>query len=140
MDQKYKGQERRESVRFVADIPMEYDFLNDTKSLILSSRKQGMVKNISSGGAQIEIEYLNDAWFEDLYNGFIKLGVAIKFPAVQETVKAIARLVWLTKVLEQDGSSRPKFAIGLEFVDITLGDEDRIKNYIISSYLGVGIV
>lgn len=139
MAEKYSGPERREAVRLEQDILVEYNFIDDVKSKKLSNKKKGLIRNISAKGARLEVDELEEAWMEDLYSGIIKLGLEMKLPGEQRTLRAIAKVVWLTKALQESGLSLTKYVLGLEFLDITTSDQDIIKNYILNSYLGEGL-
>lgn len=136
MEEKYKGPERRESVRLEQDIPVEYNFIDDVKSKELSKKKKGLIRNISAEGGRLEVDELEEAWMEGLYSGLIKLGLEIKLPGEQRTLRAIAKVVWLTKALQESDLSLTKYILGLEFLDITTSDQDTVRNYVINFYLG----
>jgi len=136
MEEKYKGPERRESARLEQDIPVEYNFIDDVKSKELSKKKKGLIRNISAEGGRLEVDELEEAWMEGLYSGLIKLGLEIKLPGEQRTLRAIAKVVWLTKALQESDLSLTKYVLGLEFLDITTSDQDTIRNYVINFYLG----
>jgi len=136
MEEKYKGPERRESARLEQDIPVEYNFIDDVKSKELSKKKKGLIRNISAEGGRLEVDELEEAWMEGLYSGLIKLGLEIKLPGEQRTLRAIAKVVWLTRALQESDLSLTKYILGLEFLDITTSDQDTIRNYVINFYLG----
>jgi c-di-GMP-binding flagellar brake protein YcgR len=136
MEEKYKGPERRESARLEQDIPVEYNFIDDVKSKELSKKKKGLIRNISAEGGRLEVDELEEAWMEGLYSGLIKLGLEIKLPGEQRTLRAIAKVVWLTKALQESDLSLTKYILGLEFLDITTSDQDTVRNYVINFYLG----
>jgi len=131
MEEKYKGPEHRESVRLGQDIPVEYNFINEVKSVELSQMREGTIHNVSSGGVQLEVENLRDEWTNGLYSGLIKIGLKIKLPGEKQIIRALAKVIWLTKSWQETN----RYIMGLEFLDITTADRDKITNYILNSYL-----
>ena len=135
MEGKYEGPERREATRFDCKIPVEYNLINDVRSVELSRKRAGIICNISSHGLHLEIPELNDSWTDGLYSGMIKLGLVINLPGEKQPLRAVAKVVWLTKSLRESDSGTIGCILGLEFLDITTTDRDRITNYILNSYL-----
>lgn len=138
MEEKYSGLERRKAVRLEQDIPVEYNFLNDIKSLELSRKRSGIIRDISALGVRLEADELNRDWIEGLYSGLIKLGIEIKLPGEKRPIRALTKVVWLTKAWQDNEGGLTKYVLGLEFLDITTADLDVIKSYIINSYLEEG--
>ena len=136
MEEKYKGPERRESVRLEQDIPAEYNFINEIKSVALSHKRSGTIRNISSKGVRLEINELDASLMEGLYSGLIKLGILINLPGEERPLKAIAKVAWLTKAFENSDTGSAKYILGLEFLDISAADTDAIVKYILNEYLG----
>lgn len=135
MEEKYKGPERRESVRLEQDIPAEYNFINDIKSVALSQKRSGMIRNISARGVRLEVSELDESLMEGLYSGLIKLGVLINLPGEERPLKAIAKVAWLTKAFEKSDTESIKYILGLEFLDLSAADIDTIIKYILNKYL-----
>lgn len=136
MEEKYKGPERREAVRLEQDIPVEYSFISEVKSTELARKRSGIIHDISARGVRLEVNELDEAWMEGLYSGLIKLGLEIKLLGERRPIRALAKVVWLTKAWQESNVGLTKYILGLEFLDITTSDQDTIRNYVISSYLG----
>ena len=131
----YEGPERREAVRFACDIPAEYNFINDVRSVELLKKRPGIIRNISSRGLHLGIQELDNSWTDGLYSGMIKLGLVINLPGEKQPLRAVAKVVWLTKSLRESDSGTIGCILGLEFLDITTTNRDKITNYILNSYL-----
>jgi len=130
----FEGPERRENVRIYLSASADFIFINDERSAELSKQRSGEIKNISATGVLLEIDELNETWKDGLFTGVIKIALEIKLPGLERPIRALARMVWLSK-LWKEKESREKYVLGLNFVDITTQSQDLIKDYIIASYL-----
>ena len=136
MPEKYIGAERREAVRLEQVIPVEYNLINEVKSISLSRKRKGIIQNISAKGLRLQLEELLDEGLtEGLYSGIVKLGLEFKVPGKEETIRVLAKMLWLTKVPLATESTKTAYVMGLEFIDITTFHQDIIRDYVIRSYL-----
>lgn len=131
MEMKYEGPERRQNTRLYHPVPVEYNFINDIQSRELSMKRSGYVCNISAGGALLELDELNEDWIEDMKVSKIKIAIKMHIDAYPEPISAIARVAWIKEKKE----GKKKYQLGLSYADITDEDRDRVKKYVINSYL-----
>ncbi|MFH1338964.1 MAG: PilZ domain-containing protein [Candidatus Omnitrophota bacterium] len=136
MEDKYKGLDRRQSVRLSRELPSRFMLIDEDKSAEITGVCSGSVRNISAGGALMECYDLSDAWIEGLVSGMIKVAVEIEVPESEAPVRALARAAWFSKIEKDEEKDKEKYILGLQFVDITTASQDIIRNYIIKSYLG----
>jgi len=129
----YPGPERRENVRIYQVLPVEFVFINEDTSAELSKPCSAVIQNISAGGVLLEVDELNESWKDGLFSGMIKVAIEIKLPGIEQPIRALARMVWFSK-LWKEKDKKEKYVMGLEFVDITTRAQDLIREYIISSF------
>jgi c-di-GMP-binding flagellar brake protein YcgR len=136
MEDKYKGLDRRQSVRLSREMPAKFMLIDEEKSAEITDVRSGSIRNISAGGALMECTDLNEEWIEGLVSGMIKAALEIEVPESESPVRALARAVWFSKIDKDEKTKKQKYILGLQFVDITTASQDIIRNYIIKTYLG----
>jgi len=135
MKGKYKGVDRRDSVRLSRVLPAKFKLIDEVKSKDLTKMNPGIIRNISAGGVLLETGELNEAWIEGLALGTIQVVLEIQLPDTPKVVKVLARTAWFSKIGKDKQVEQEKYIIGLRFVDITTANQDLIRDYIIKSYL-----
>lgn len=114
----WNGAERRRSVRVTSDIPIRYNLPSNQKEF-----KASRTKNISTGGA---CTVLN----EKLSSG-TKLIAEISLPNHRPPVILTAQVVWTSEETTQpDPSGIRHFNVGIEFINISPRDRDRLRTFI----------
>lgn len=136
MEDKYKGLDRRQSVRLSRELPAKFMLIDEEKSAEITDVRSGSIRNISAGGALMECADLNEEWIEGLISGMIKAALEIEVPESESPVRAMARAVWFSKIDKDEKTKKQEYILGLKFIDITTASQDIIRNYIIKTYLG----
>jgi c-di-GMP-binding flagellar brake protein YcgR len=136
MEDKYKGSDRRQSVRLSKELSSKFMLIDEEKSAEITNVRSASIRNISAGGALMECTDLKDEWIEGLVSGMIKVALEIEVPESENPVRALARAVWFSKIDKDEKTKQEKYILGLKFVDITTASQDIIRNYIIKTYLG----
>lgn len=135
MENKFE-KERRQNVRIKISVPVHFvifdseavtklDF-NDTIKL-----RSAVSRNLGVGGLCMETDDLDDQWIENLSSGVIKL--ALKFDLPTSAISATAKVAWLKK-REDPKPGEKKYILGLQFLDISTIDTNKIVNLVVGSY------
>jgi len=127
----YEGRDKRERVRWYENVSSQFIFFSDVRMPGFPKKVDGRINNLSALGVCAEVVFPPGISKEALFSGMIKMGVKFDLPNSEESLKAICRVVWMNKRGREE-----KYAIGLEFIDISLSHQEKIVEYIIDSYLG----
>ena len=129
-----RGTERRRSVRFSKEIPLRFvifdSFASDEKKEDLRPR-EGKISNISAGGVRISTSDLGEKDLEALKSNRAKLALRFNLEEKVPDINATAQVKWMVKA-NINGEGKSKFVMGLEFLDISSEDRNRIVQFIIS--------
>ncbi|HDN85642.1 MAG: hypothetical protein DRP68_01365 [Candidatus Omnitrophota bacterium] len=128
----YEGKEKREGVRWYENIASQFIFFSDVRMPGFPKRVDGKINNLSALGIGAEVVFPSGISKEALFSGMIKMGVKFNLPNSEEVLKAICRVIWMNK----RGGEEERYAVGLEFIDISLSHREKIVEYVINSYLG----
>ena len=79
---------------------------------------------------------LSEEWMEGLASGMIKIALEIEIDGSKNPVRALSKMMWFSKIGNDEKTKKEKYVLGLRFVDITTDSQDIIKDYIIKNYLG----
>jgi c-di-GMP-binding flagellar brake protein YcgR len=132
-DKTYSGVEKRENTRWQEKLTGDFVFIDSVGSTKITKKQQGIINNISAEGICLEISTVDESWEDDLFSGVIKIVLSLKLPSMDKHISAIAKVVWMNKVLEKN-EKKGKYVMGLTFCDIATASQDVIKKYIIDSY------
>ncbi|MCD6133940.1 MAG: PilZ domain-containing protein [Candidatus Omnitrophica bacterium] len=126
--------ERRKSIRFSKEVTLRFvifdSFASDERKEDLRPR-EGKISNISAGGVRISTSDLDEKDLEVLKSNRAKLALRFSLEEKSCDIDATARVKWMVKAnINEEGKS--KFVIGLEFLDISSEDRNRIGQFIIS--------
>lgn len=134
MEEAYEGPERRHFKRLDVSLPVRFLFIDAKESKELSETRSGHTIDISGGGLLLEVDRLNKEWKKGLASGMIRVGLEFGVPTSSEPIRVLAKVIWLTK-RKGPKKGRKKYLLGLNFIDITERDRDKILEYVVDSYL-----
>lgn len=133
MEENIGGVERRKSIRFSKEITLRFvifdSFASDERKEDLRPR-EGKISNISAGGVRVSTSDLDEKDLEALKSNRAKLALRFSLEEKSCDINATAQVKWMVKANTEEGKS--KFVIGLEFLDISSEDRNRIVQFIIS--------
>ena len=128
------GIERRRSIRFNKELPLRFvifdSFAPDETKENLRPR-EGTISNISAGGLRVSTSDLDDEDIESLKSNRAKLALRFSLEQNIPDINTTAQVKWMVKA-NVDEAGKSKFVIGLEFLDISSEDRNRIVKFIIS--------
>ena len=134
MVEEYVGSERRHFKRLVVRLPVRFLFIDAEDKKELTETRSGHTVDISGGGLLLEMDELNEEWIKELISGMIRVGLELKVPTSSEPIRTLAKVAWMTKRKEPEEDQK-KYLLGLNFVDITEKDRDKVLEYVVTAYL-----
>jgi hypothetical protein len=130
----YRGKERRRRTRWRGNVPCELVFFSDLMFPFFSKHIKGVVRNVSAVGLCVEIGASDAVEIETSSRETIKVGLKFRLVKGAKEIKAIARIVWMRKILKVE----QVYMLGMEFIDITTVSQDVIVDNVINFYLNGG--
>jgi len=129
--------ERRRNVRIKITVPVSFVVFDSESTDRLDFRetiklRTGITRNLCVGGLCMETDDLLYGWINDLSSGLIKL--ALKFELPTSPISATAKVAWINKS-EDPKPGEKKYVLGLDFLDISTIDANKIVNLVVGSYL-----
>lgn len=131
MEKIYEGTERRHFKRLVVKLPVRLLLIDAKESRELPGTLLPHTVDISGGGLLFEISNLTEEWIRGLTSGMIRVGLELDLPTYAEPVRVLAKVAWLKKK-ETDPK---RYLLGLNFIDITEEDRDKVLRYVVNAYL-----
>lgn len=132
----YPEMDRRLSMRWSKNVPTKFTLIDGEREVSFGDRQEAYVHNISAGGICIEMEQLDEGMKDELISAQIKIVLEIDIPQYKETILALGRVIWLSKLWKEKEPASGKYVMGLNFLDITTSSRDAIIDYILKSYAG----
>jgi c-di-GMP-binding flagellar brake protein YcgR len=132
----FRGKERRKYVRITEPLTVRFRIIDRNTSACVADWKECQTRDISRGGACIEIENADKELFKAINNDINVFELEINMFADRK-VKAkgdvnyfhgLAEAVW--NYLRQEN-----IVIGIRFFEISEDDEELISQYIVDMYL-----
>ncbi len=136
MENQDKSQDQRDNVRLSQVLAAKFMLIDEEKAMKITKMQYGFVRNISAGGALLEIDDFNSEWTQWLDSQVIKVLLEIEVPEVENPIRLLARTAWFSKISGSEGSQLIKCVLGLKFLDITTAGQDIIKEYVMRTYSG----
>ncbi|MCA9395081.1 MAG: PilZ domain-containing protein [Candidatus Omnitrophica bacterium] len=113
-------QEKRKLLRLAHKVPVEFRVLDNQQVLIPGvDQQRGQTRNVSTGGACIETEALNESTIRYLNQQNILLHVYFHLPLTHHPVPAVAQIAWYERI---EGAAGVSYVLGLQFRSIKSGD------------------
>ena len=130
------GKERRRNVRIKISVPVHFVVFDSEAVTKLDFKETiklrfAMSRNLGVGGLGMDTDDLRDEWINDLSSGLIKL--ALKFELPNSSISATAKVAWIKK-RENLKPGDKRYILGLNFLDISTVDANKIVNLVVGSY------
>jgi c-di-GMP-binding flagellar brake protein YcgR len=128
--------ERRGNVRIKISVPVHFVVFDSEAATKLDFRetiklRTAMSQNLGVGGLGMDTDELRDEWINDLSSGLIK--IALKFELPTSSISATAKVAWIKK-RESLKPGEKRYILGLNFLDISTIDTNKIANLVVGSY------
>lgn len=134
MEKSYNGPERRFYKRLIIQLPIKFSFVDIQVDLGIASFQQAFTADISGGGMAIELDQIEEELIPKLFAGLVRVGLKFEIPNNPSEIMSIAKAIWITK-RSQPEAGQAKYLMGIQFIDITEKDRDKIIGFVVSSYL-----
>jgi len=128
--------ERRQNVRIKLSLPIHFVIFDSEAVTKLDFNETvklrfAMSRDLGVGGLCMDTDDLRDEWINDLFSGLIKL--ALKFELPNSSISATAKVAWIKK-RENLKPGEKRYILGLNFLDISTIDANKIVNLVVGSY------
>jgi len=128
--------ERRRNVRIKISVPVHFVVFDSEAVTKLDFKETiklrfAMSRDLGVGGLGMATDDLRDEWISDLSSGLIK--IALKFDLPSSSISATAKVAWVKKK-EAPKAGEKKYVLGLDFLDISTIDANKIVNLVVGSY------
>ncbi|MFH1856390.1 MAG: PilZ domain-containing protein [Candidatus Omnitrophota bacterium] len=121
MKEAVKKDNRREFMRVEKEVPVNFTAVSELLEAKVKTR------DLSEGGACIEVEQLRDEDLGELLAKRIEFNLKLDLPEAFGNIENTARIVWMKR---EETSLEDKILMGLKFIDITEEKQNRIKKYL----------
>ncbi len=128
-----KEVERRRNIRAPIDVYMHIAVVERGGASFLLRADDflklriGEVKNVSSHGVCVLTNDFEKKWLPALLAGRIQIALQFKVYSYKDPINAIGKVAW---VKENEGIGvRYRYTVGIEFVDISLADQERLRHF-----------
>jgi len=135
MDNNFE-KERRLNVRIKISVPIHFVVFDSEAVTKLDLRetiklRTAVSRDLGVGGLGMDTDDLRDEWISDLSTGLIK--IALKFDLPASSISATAKVAWIKKK-DAPKAGEKKYVLGLNFLDISTIDANKIVNLVVGSY------
>ena len=135
MDNNFE-KERRLNVRIKISVPIHFVVFDSEAVTKLDLRetiklRTAVSRDLGVGGLGMDTDDLRDEWIDDLSTGLIK--IALKFDLPASSISATAKVSWIKKK-DAPKPGEKKYVLGLNFLDISTIDANKIVNLVVGSY------
>ena len=124
--------ERREFVRTRVVLPVRYAFLDIQGEPLPPGVSEGASGNLSAGGLLLQGRIPDLGWVPELLVQHMAVSLSISLPKEFRAIEAIARVAWIETIDQETHRCN----LGLNFLEITREDQDRLFRLTVRSQLG----
>jgi hypothetical protein len=137
MDRKKSEKEKRVDLRIGVhkSFPVKFQIKKPRGIFNLQAKQFTRAQNMSVGGMQLELPFLDRQRIERIIEGKDKLVLEFAIPSARKPLKVIGKIIWLAK---KDRRGKTVYVAGVSFEGIKEEEQEKILRQLVNSCLKEG--